>query len=151
MPGELPDCAMLSFLPSPVHDCGPGCVFHGLDTNWTSWGVSVVPSSQGGFVGYAAEMANGCSLSAWTKGSQVVRLSADNATGPFARGDIVVPPWSHNPEAIHTSDGKTVIFTLGDGWAQNGIPDDCVNGNKFPTNRVPVGNCSNMTVSSEER
>ncbi len=122
-PGVLPDCSLLSFRPSPVSECGPGCVFHGVNSNWTSWGVSVSPSSTG-VVGYAAEMAFECGLSAWTKGSQVVRVVGSSAIGPFTRTDIVVPAWSHNPDAIHSIDGKTVIFTLGDGWEQNGQPDD---------------------------
>ena len=29
----------------------------------------------------------------------------------------IIPPWAHNPEAIHTPDGEVVVYTLG-----NGIP-----------------------------
>ena len=148
-PGVLPDCSLLSFLPSPVSECGPGCVFHGVDKNWTSWGVSVsAAAATGGFVGYAAEMAFECSLSAWTKGSQVVRVVGSTPLGPFNRTDIIVPAWSHNPEAIHTSDGKTIIFTLGDGWEQNGQPDNCETGQKYPSHRGNVGNCTPVTEPS---
>jgi hypothetical protein len=28
---------------------------------------------------------------------------------------LAIPPWSHNPEVVHTPDGKFVIYTLGPG------------------------------------
>ena len=97
-------CSFLDFAPSPASACGPACVFHGgpssLNTNWTSWGMSVIAVG-GTFHGYVAEMANECDLGAWTRGSQVVHTSATSPMGPFLRGpagaDIVVPAWSHNP------------------------------------------------------
>ena len=128
--GTLPACGFLSFKPSPVSACGPACAFHGgpssLDTAWTSWGMSVALLN-GSFHGFVAEMANGCGLSAWTKGSQVVHATADAPAGPYTRvaGGLAVPPWSHNPQHITASDGTHVIFTLGDGWAQNGAPENC--------------------------
>ena len=129
---ELPYCSFLDFKPSPVSPCGPACVFHGgpssLDTNWTSWGMSVIEVG-GAYHGFVAEMANECGLGAWTKGSQVVHTTSATPTGPFTRGpagsDIVVPAWAHNPAVIKSPDGAYVIFTLGDGWPQNGRPDNC--------------------------
>lgn len=128
----LPFCSFLDFAPSPASPCGPACAFHGgpssLNTNWTSWGMSVVDVG-GTYHGFVAEMANECGLSAWTKGSQVVHVSAASPLGPFTRSpapdSVVVNPWSHNPEAIKAPDGTFVIFTLGDGWAQNGAPLNC--------------------------
>ena len=128
-------CSFLDLAPSPVGACGPACVFHGgpssLDARWTSWGMSVVaaPAGGGAVHGYVAEMANECGLSAWTRGSQVVHASAASPTGPFLRGpagaDVVVPAWAHNPQVIRAPDGNYVIFTLGDGWPQNGAPLNC--------------------------
>jgi histone H2B len=77
-----------------------------------------------------------------------VHVSSATPTGVFARGDIVVPPWSHNPEAVRAPDGETVIFTLGDGRPQNGTPDNCTSGAKYPTNRGQVGNCTPVAEPS---
>ena len=113
--------------------CGPACAFHGgpssLDADWTSWGMSVMAvGSPPTYHGYVAEMANECGLGVWTRSSQVVHASAPTPLGPFPRSpadSVVVNPWSHNPQAIHAPDGSYVIFTLGDGWAQNGAPQNC--------------------------
>ena len=137
-PQTLPGCSYLDFLPSPVSPCGPACAFHGgpssLDVNWTSWGMSVLQVSPTEFHGFVAEMANECSLSAWTKGSQVIHTTASSPLGPFLRvaGAPVVPPWSHNPQHITAPDGTHVIYTLGDGWAQNGPPLNCSKGAAAP-------------------
>ena len=108
--GSLPDCALLEFTPSPVNDCGPACVFHGLTSSWTSWGMSIIRAGPV-LHGYVAEMANACGLDAWTRGSQVVRAvgSAADPTAQFVREDIVVNPLSHNPQAITAPDGTIVI------------------------------------------
>lgn len=125
----LPLCSFLDFLPSPVSACGPACAFHGgpssLDPSWTSWGMSVREEPGGVFHGFVAEMALECGLSAWTRGSQVVHATAPTPLGPFTRTSVVVAPWAHNPQVLRAPDGKYVLFTLGDGWAQNGPPLNC--------------------------
>jgi hypothetical protein len=155
----LPYCSFLDFAPSPVSACGPACAFHGgpssVDTSWSSWGVSVIQVGDT-FHGYAAEMANECTLSAWTRGSQVVHVSAATPLGPFVRSpsaSVVVPPWSHNPQVI-AADGQFVIFTLGDGWAQNGPPLNCSTADSRPPwesrgeARALVGNCTPVAEPS---
>jgi len=135
--GALPACGFLAFAPSPVSACGPACAFHGgpssVNTSWASWGMSVRQDG-GVFHGVVAEMANGCGLGAWTRGSQVVHASAPTPLGPFTRGpagaDVVVPAWAHNPQQIRAPDGTYVIFTLGDGWPQNGPPQNCLGGDE---------------------
>jgi hypothetical protein len=113
-----PWCGFLDFLPSPTSVCGAACAFHGgaggVDTKTTSWGGSVLRVG-GKYWMFAAEMAQRCTLGAWTTNSQVVTAVSDTPTGPFVRQAIAIPPWSHNPAAIHTPDGKFVIFTLGPG------------------------------------
>ena len=47
---------------------------------------------------FAAEMAQRCTLGAWTTNSQVVTAVSDTPTGPYVRQAIAIPPWSHNPE-----------------------------------------------------
>ena len=155
----LPDCGFLDFLPSPVSPCGKACAFHGgpssADETWTSWGMSVLEVSPALYHGFVAEMANGCGLGAWTKGSQVIHTTATSPAGPFTRvpGPPAVLPWSHNPQHILAPDGTHVIFTLGDGWAQNGAPENCTKGSAaaslpsasqvtFPP--LKLGNCTRL-------
>lgn len=115
-----PQCSFLDFLPSPVSKCGPACAFHGgeggVDMKTTSWGGSVMHNAQDNkYWMFAAEMAQRCTLSAWTTNSQVVTAVSDTPEGPFVRQTLAIPPWSHNPEAIKTPDGHYVIYTLGPG------------------------------------
>ena len=41
---------------------------------------------------------------------------------------VVVEPLSHNPQAVIAPDGTVVIYTLFDGWPQNGVPQNCSSG-----------------------
>ena len=76
-------------------------------------------------------MAQRCTLGAWTTNSQVVTAVSDTPTGPYVRQAIAIPPWSHNPEAIHTPDGKFVIFTLGPGKGKT-VEKNCTRGDYVP-------------------
>jgi hypothetical protein len=116
-----PGCGYLDFEASPVSECGPACAFHGgkggVDRNTTSWGGSV-QKADGNYWMFAAEMSRGCDLSHWQTNSQVVSAVADSPLGPFVRQDLVIPPWSHNPQAVVAPDGTWVIFTLGPGFGR---------------------------------
>ena len=51
---------------------------------------------------------------------------ANSPTGPYTEQFQIIPPWAHNPEAIHTTDGNVVIYTLGNGIVgQNGPEYRC--------------------------
>jgi hypothetical protein len=59
-----------------------------VDKLTTSWGGSVLPVASSGKTKYwmfAAEMAQRCSLGAWTTNSQVVTAVSDTPLGPFVR------------------------------------------------------------------
>ena len=54
------------------------------------------------------------------------------------RQETVIPPWSHNPQAVLTPDGTWVIYTLGPGFGRK--PEvDC--NSPLPTN--PIANGAN--------
>ena len=58
------------------------------------------------------------------------------------RQETVIPPWSHNPQAVLTPDGTWVIYTLGPGFGRK--PEvDC--NSPLPTN--PIANGANGTNS----
>ena len=109
-----PDCGQLDLLPAASDTS-----FHGLDTNKSSWGGSVLHLPVGGvkkkWTMFAAEMTRGCTLRHWTTNSEVVMATADDPQGPYTEAFQVIPPWAHNPEAILTPGGEVVVFTLGDG------------------------------------
>jgi hypothetical protein len=104
--------------------------FHGLDENTSSWGASVLhlPVGTTGkkqWTMFAAEMTHGCTLRHWTTNSEVVLAVADNATGPYTEKFQIIKPWSHNPEAILTTDGEVVVFTVGEGTPAHGPEYPC--------------------------
>jgi hypothetical protein len=130
-----PDCGQLDLLPAASDTS-----FHGLDTNKSSWGGSVLhlPTATDGVGGgggkkkwtmFAAEMTRGCTLRHWTTNSEVVMATADDPQGPYTEAFQIIPPWAHNPEAILTPGGEVVVFTLGDGKP--------VHGPEFPCDAAP--------------
>lgn len=118
------DCGMLDLLPA-----ASSVSFHGLNSNRSSWGGSVLrlPNASGAKVWamFAAEMTHDCTLRHWTTNSEVVMAVADEVTGPYSEQFQVIPPWAHNPEAILTADGHVVIYTLGDGIPLHGPEVGC--------------------------
>ena len=57
------------------------------------------------------------------------------------RQETVIPPWSHNPQAVLAPDGTWVIYTLGPGFGRkpevdcnNPFPTHGANGTKSRTN-----------------
>ncbi len=125
-----PGCGYLDFEASPISECGPACAFHGgkggVDRNVSSWGGSV-QKQDGQYWMFAAEMSHGCDLRTWQTNSQVVSAVADTPVGPFVRQDVVIPPWSHNPQAVVAPDGTWVIFTLGPGFGKR-VQANCTHG-----------------------
>eukprot|EP00413_Alexandrium_margalefii_P002002 CAMPEP_0204523498 /NCGR_PEP_ID=MMETSP0661-20131031/6869_1 /ASSEMBLY_ACC=CAM_ASM_000606 /TAXON_ID=109239 /ORGANISM="Alexandrium margalefi, Strain AMGDE01CS-322" /LENGTH=402 /DNA_ID=CAMNT_0051529197 /DNA_START=42 /DNA_END=1250 /DNA_ORIENTATION=- len=109
------DCSQLRFKPALISSCGKACAYHAMDKRNTSWGGSVIRGGDGRFYMAAAEMAGGCTLDSWTTNSQVAIAVADRPEGPYAKQQVAVPPWSHNPQMVRATDGTYLIFTLGDG------------------------------------
>lgn len=109
------DCSQLSFKPAPISSCGKACAYHAMDEKNTSWGGSVIKGEDGKYYMATAEMANGCGLGSWTTNSQVAMAVASTPEGPYVKQQVVVPPWSHNPQIVRAIDGTFLIFTLGNG------------------------------------
>jgi len=74
---------------------------------------------------FAAEMTRDCTLRHWLTNSEVVLALADEPTGPYKEQFQIIPPWAHNPEAILTTDGQAVVYTLGDGIPAHGPEYPC--------------------------
>ena len=66
----------------------------------TSWGGSVVKSSNGSFHMFVAEMANSCGLNTWVTNSIIVHAVASAPEGPYQKREVVMPPFAHNPTAL---------------------------------------------------
>jgi hypothetical protein len=118
-----PECGMLDLAPARSYES-----FHGLSEGTSSWGGSVLPIPDGKgnkYAMFAAEMTHNCTLAHWQTNSEVVLAVATDPTGPYTEQFQIIPPWSHNPEAILTPDGNIVIFTLGDGYPVHGPEYPC--------------------------
>ena len=147
-----PDCGMLDLKPSKSYES-----FHGISEQSSSWGGSVLQLPINGtmkFAMFAAEMTHNCTLRHWTTNSEVVLALADDPTGPYVEQFQIIPPWAHNPEAIHTTDDMVVIFTLGDGIPLHGPEYRCDRPPapspappKPPTPPVPSGNVQTVNFT----
>jgi hypothetical protein len=131
-------CQWLSFLPGNDKDLAldgiPLCCYHGDDENSTSWGASVIQAPEDGkFYMWVAQMTNHCNLGKWRTNSEVALARSDNPLGPFTKLIDLVPPWTHNPEAIRAPDESTksgfvyALYALGDGVPKSGPPANCSN------------------------
>ncbi len=65
--------------------------------------------------------AGSCGLTTWGTNSQITHVSAARPEGPYARANIAVPMWSHNPLVRLMPDGTLVLYHIGSGSA-GGLP-----------------------------
>ena len=114
-PWDGPACDVLQILPSPVG----GAAIYGVAPNVTSWGGNVVRWSDGKYHLFVAEMAEGCGMVEWHSNSFVAHAVSDTVDGPYAKADVAVQSWAHNPQALYFG-GELFVFHIGpgDGAAQ---------------------------------
>jgi hypothetical protein len=136
-------CQWLSFLPGNEKglDDLPLCCYHGDDENSTSWGASVIRAPEDGmYYMWVASMTNHCNLGQWRTNSEVTLTRADDPLGPFTKLADLVPPWTHNPQAIRAPDESTksgyvyALYALGDGVPKSGPAKNCTN----PPSQAPT-------------
>jgi hypothetical protein len=78
--------------------------YPGASANASTWGGNAI-YYEGQFHLYVAEMSNNCTLAQWGSNSRVVHAVASNAEGPYARVDVALPTWAHNPQVSHVPGG----------------------------------------------
>lgn len=104
------NCERLTVLPA-AKDAGYRSPHGATEERTSSWGGSVLYDEAGGrWHMYAAEMINECGIDYWEPNSRVVHAVADAAEGPFAFQDVVISPFAHEPNAVHSPDGGWVIY-----------------------------------------
>lgn len=111
-----PCCSSLNLLPATVAASGY------RQPNTSTWGGNIIASA-GAFHMLIAEMApadnvtgaGSCGLTTWGTNSQITHVTAASMLGPYARQEVAVPPWSHNPIIRAQPDGTLVLYHIGSG------------------------------------
>jgi hypothetical protein len=79
-----------------------------------SWGGKPIRNSDGKTWSlFAAEMTQHCPLSNFNNNSAIRRAVSASPGGPFRAGEIVFPPFAHNPTVTTAPDGTILLFYIG--------------------------------------
>lgn len=79
-----------------------------------SWGGKAIRNPDGKTWSlFAAEMTQHCPLSRFNNNSAIRRAVSDSPGGPFSAGEIVFPPFAHNPTVTTAPDGTILLFYIG--------------------------------------
>eukprot|EP00039_Didymoeca_costata_P013901 m.217906 g.217906 ORF g.217906 m.217906 type:complete len:487 (-) comp15894_c1_seq1:75-1535(-) len=150
-----PKCGQLNLIkPQTVTPAYPPPEFY---ANTTSWGGSVVyENSTKQYHMFVAEMSNSCGMSTWSTNSIIRHAVSSSPTGPFARQEVVMSEFAHNPTAIQAPDGTYLIYHIGCGTGRPGFPpcSHCENGISGKTCKGPAeqvactSNTTNILYSS---
>lgn len=132
-----PCCTALNLLPVPSQ---PALANGYMAANTSTWGGNIIaegPLTNGStvFHMWIAEMAprnnatgqGSCGLTTWGSNSQIVHVtSVDSPLGPYARREVAVPVWSHNPIVREwvEADGSTTYVLWHIGSGAGGPPGD---------------------------
>ena len=111
-----PCCAALNLLPVSSR------AFGYRHENTSTWGGNIIQDAQSLYHMWIAEMApesssgsGSCGLTTWGQNSQVTHVTSSTPTGPYARQEVAVPIWSHNPLVRKMPDGTLVMYHIGSG------------------------------------
>jgi hypothetical protein len=84
-------CALLAF------GLGPAVNGYGVSPRVNAWGGNAV-FFENEWHAYISEMAENCSLADWYRNSQVVHGVSSSPLGPFARADVALGVFAHEPQ-----------------------------------------------------
>jgi hypothetical protein len=117
-------CGLLSFEP------GPSVSGYGVAPRVNAWGGNAI-FFEGQWHLWVSEMSANCSLADWYRNSQVVHAVASSPVGPFARTDVALPVFAHEPQASLSwlADGTPQFALWHVGTADGGSnPNNCSSG-----------------------
>ena len=124
-------CGELQFLPIAAPAVTNG--YPGATSNETTWGGNAI-FYDGLYHLFVAEMVNNCSLAQWGTNSRCAHAVSSTPEGPYARSDIAVDLWCHNPQVSYIPGGGAggadlwALWHIGSGTG--GHPATCApNGN----------------------
>ena len=114
-------CGQFDF--APVDYAATGGGYQHAQTS--TWGGNIIRNaSTGRYHMWIAEMkpagadgAGSCGLTTWALNSQITHVSADAVGGPYAREEVAVSVWAHNPIVRQAPDGTYVLYHIGTGAA----------------------------------
>ena len=79
-----------------------------------SWGGKPIRNPDGKTWSlFAAAMTEHCPLSSFNNNSAIRRAVSTSPGGPFTGGEIVFPPFAHNPTVTTAPDGTILLFYIG--------------------------------------
>jgi hypothetical protein len=100
--------------------------------NTSTWGGNILlNATSGDYHMWVAEMkpedpatgAGSCGLTTWASNSQITHVSSPALGGPYARQEVAVGVWAHNPIVRAAPDGTLVMWHIGSGGsAANATP-----------------------------
>lgn len=150
------NCSFVFAMPTvgAAYPAAVGSTTTGADSGpISSWGGRPVLGNDGKWHLYVAEFANSCGINSWKNNSQVVHAvsATNNPAGPFTRVGVVIPPFSHNPDAFKTGDGTYVIIHIGAGNSSYSDSDGSNNSNGNNVNAAKrVADNANSAVAGSE-
>jgi hypothetical protein len=95
-------CGELRFLPIAAPAATNG--FPGATANETTWGGNAI-FFEGVYHLFVAEMVQNCSLAQWGTNSRCAHAVSSTPEGPYARVDVAVDVWCHNPQVSYIPGG----------------------------------------------
>jgi hypothetical protein len=112
-------CGQFDF--APVDYAATGGGYQHAQTS--TWGGNIIRNaSTGRYHMWIAEMkpagadgAGSCGLTTWALNSQITHVSSDAVGGPYAREEVAVNVWAHNPIVRQAPDGTYVLYHIGAG------------------------------------
>ena len=95
------DCSRLDLQPTP-RSAGYNAPSADATTEQaanSSWGGSIVSAAGGGYLMFAAQLAQQCGIAAWEPTSLVARAISKDLLGPYLFDEIIIPNFAHEPVA----------------------------------------------------
>lgn len=128
-------CALLAF------GLGPAVNGYGVSPRVNAWGGNSV-FFEGEWHAYFSEMVENCSLADWYRNSQVVHGVSSSPLGPFARADVALGVFAHEPQvSLSRAPDGSALFALWHVGNANGdaTPNNCTAGGGAPSSAAAVG------------
>ncbi|MCT4644010.1 MAG: glycoside hydrolase family protein [Carboxylicivirga sp.] len=83
------------------------------ETDKSYWGASVIKGDDGLFHAFITTFCNNCGVNTWKHNSEIIHATSKHPLGPFQPQETVVEAMGHNPSIRRASNGKYVLYYIG--------------------------------------